>query len=113
MGACSCPVRSEPVQNQFRKFMAPPNLELDHRSGFSPGMNLGPVHGPVQLGSGSNHGSELNLTIPMPMAVTPPYDALIAHDVDLYDVDLYDVGHYMSVVYSLESLDRIYIGPLS
>ena len=34
------------------------------------------------------------------MAVTPPYDALIAHDVDLYDVD-----HYMSVVCSLESMD--------
>ena len=34
------------------------------------------------------------------MAVTLPYDALIAHDVDLYDVD-----HYMPVVYSLESMD--------
>ena len=38
--------------------------EPDQWSGSSSALNLGPVHGPVQLGSGSNHGFELNLTIP-------------------------------------------------
>ena len=63
MGACSGPVRSEPVQNPFNKNPGPPNREPDHRSGSSQTLNLGPNHGQVRLGSGSNHGSELNLSI--------------------------------------------------
>ena len=34
-------------------------------------MNLGPNHGQVLLGSGSNHGSEPNITIPI-LQVLPP-----------------------------------------
>ena len=53
------PVRSEPVQNPFDTMLGPLNREPDHRSGSSQGMNLGPNHGQVRLGSELN-----NLTIP-------------------------------------------------
>jgi hypothetical protein len=55
-----------PVQNPFGHNPLAPDLEPDHRSGSSPAPNLGPDHGQVRHGSGSNHGSELNLTIPIP-----------------------------------------------
>jgi hypothetical protein len=54
-----------PVQNPFGHNPLAPDLEPDHRSGSSLSLNLGPDHGQVRLGSGSNHGSELNLTIPI------------------------------------------------
>jgi hypothetical protein len=38
-------------------------------------MNLGPNHGPVQLGSDSNQGSELNLTIAILTATKPKVSA--------------------------------------
>ncbi len=41
-----------------------PNFELDHQSGSSLGMNLGLDHSQVWPGSGSNQGSEPNLTTP-------------------------------------------------
>jgi hypothetical protein len=53
-----------PVQNPFGHNPLAPDLKPDHRSGSSLSLNLGPDHGQVRLGSGSNHGSELNLTIP-------------------------------------------------
>ena len=62
--ACLGPVRSEPVRNGFSNMMTPLNLEPDRRSGSAQGMNLEPNHGPVRLGSGSDHGSEPNLTTP-------------------------------------------------
>jgi Protein tyrosine and serine/threonine kinase len=49
--------------------LSTPDLEPDHRSGPSPAPNLGPNHGQVLLGSGSNHGSEPNLTIPTLKAI--------------------------------------------
>ena len=52
------------VQNPFGKTLGPLNREPDRWSGSPKGMNLGPNHGQVQLGSGSNQGSEPNLTIP-------------------------------------------------
>ena len=67
MGAYSGPVRSEPVQNPFDKNPGPLNRGPDHRSGSFQSMNLGPNHGQVQLGSGSNQGSEPNRTNPMPL----------------------------------------------
>ena len=63
MGACPGPVRSKLVQNPFNKNPGPPNREPDHRSGSSQIPNLGLNHGQVRLGSGSNHGSEPNLSI--------------------------------------------------
>ena len=63
--ACLGPVRSEPVRNGFSNMMTPLNLEPDRRSGSAQGMNLEPNHGPVRLGSGSDHGSEPNLTTPI------------------------------------------------
>ena len=49
----------------FDKTLGPLNQEPDHRSGSSQAPNLGPDHGQVQLGSGSNQGSELNLSNPI------------------------------------------------
>ena len=62
--ACLGPVWSEPVRNGFSNMMTPPNLEPDRRSGSAQGTNLELNHGPVRLGSGSDHGSEPNLTTP-------------------------------------------------
>jgi hypothetical protein len=64
LGACSGPVRSECIQNAFKKTPGPLDREPDHRSGSPQGINLGLNHGQVRLGSGSNQGSEPNLTIP-------------------------------------------------
>jgi len=54
-----------PVQNPFGHNPLALDLEPDHQSSSSLSLNLGPDHGQVRLGSGSNHGSELNLTIPI------------------------------------------------
>ena len=51
-----------------------PNREPDHRSGSSTGPNPEPDHGQVRLGSGSNQGSEPNLTIPTIEYVMSCYD---------------------------------------
>jgi hypothetical protein len=64
-GTCFGPVRSERGPNVFENFPAPLNLELDHRSGSAQAPNFELNHGPVRVGSGSNHGSEPNLTIPI------------------------------------------------
>jgi hypothetical protein len=64
MGACPGPVWFEPVQNPFNKTPGPLNREPDHQSGSSQGTNIEPNHSQVRLGSGSNQGSEPNLTIP-------------------------------------------------
>jgi hypothetical protein len=64
MGACSGPVWVRTRLEQVLKMLATLNLELDHRSGSSQGTNLEPNYGQVWLGSGSNQGSEPNLTIP-------------------------------------------------
>jgi hypothetical protein len=61
-----------PVQNPFGHNPLALDLEPDHRSGSSLSLNLGPDHGQVRLGSGSNHGSELNLTIPTAHQVHAP-----------------------------------------
>jgi hypothetical protein len=58
-----------PVQNAFGHNPLAPDLEPDRWSGSSPGLNLGPDHGQVRLGSGSNQGSELNLTIPNAVSI--------------------------------------------
>ena len=63
MGTCSGLVQSEPIQNPFNKNPGPLNREPDHRSGSSQILNLELNHGQVRLGSGSNHGSEPNLSI--------------------------------------------------
>jgi hypothetical protein len=65
VGACSGPIRSEPVLNGFGKFPPSLNLEPDRRSGSIKAPNLGPDHGPVRPSSGSNQGSEPNLSIPI------------------------------------------------
>jgi hypothetical protein len=56
--------RSKPVQNRFGHNLLAPDRKPDHWSGSPPGPNLELDHGQVRLGSGSNHGSEPNLTIP-------------------------------------------------
>ncbi len=58
--------RSRPVLNGFSKLLVTLDREPDRRSGSPQGMNLRPDHGQVQTRpwSGSDHGSELNLTIP-------------------------------------------------
>ena len=63
-GASNGPVRVRTRSERVLKILLAPDREPDHRSGSSPAPNLGPDHGQVRLGSGSNHGSELNLTIP-------------------------------------------------
>jgi len=58
--------RSEPVRtrpNRFDDFCILPNRKLDRRSGLPHVPNFEPDFGPVRKGSGSNHGSELNLAI--------------------------------------------------
>ena len=64
-GASSGPVWVRTRSERVLKILLAPDREPDHRSGSSSALNLGPNHGQVQLGSGSNHGSELNLTIPI------------------------------------------------
>jgi hypothetical protein len=66
MGACSGLVRSEPVLNRFYITPGPLNREPNHWSGSQIMVNLGLNHSSVRLGSGSNQGSEPNLTIPEP-----------------------------------------------
>jgi hypothetical protein len=63
-GAPSGPVRVRTRSERVLKTLLTPDLEPDHWSGPSPAPNLGPNRGQVLLGSGSNHGSEPNLTIP-------------------------------------------------
>jgi hypothetical protein len=64
MGAPAVRFGFGPVQNGFSKILSSLNLEPDRRSGSFPAPNLGPDHGQVREGSGSNHGSEPNLTNP-------------------------------------------------
>ena len=63
-GASNGPVRVRTRSERVLKILWAPDREPDRWSGSSSALNLGPDHGPVQQGSGSNHGSELNLTIP-------------------------------------------------
>jgi hypothetical protein len=64
IGACLGLVQSKCIQNAFKKTLGPLDQEPDQWSGSPQGMNLGLNHGQVWLGSGSNQGSEPNLTIP-------------------------------------------------
>jgi hypothetical protein len=51
-------VRVKPGSDRFRPIVHPLNLDPDLRFGSGNSLNLGPNLGPVQAGSGSNHGSE-------------------------------------------------------
>jgi hypothetical protein len=64
MGAPNGLVQVRTRSERVLKIMSTLNLELDHRSDSSPAPNLGLDHGQVLQGSGSNHSSKLNLTIP-------------------------------------------------
>ena len=63
-GTSNGPVRVRTRSERVLKILWAPDQEPDQWSGSSSALNLGPDHGPVQQGSGSNHGSEPNLTIP-------------------------------------------------
>ena len=63
-GASTGPVRVRTRSEQVLQIMLTPNLEPDQRSGSPPALNLGPDHGQVRQGSGSNQGSEPNLSTP-------------------------------------------------
>ena len=63
-GALSSPVWVWTCSEQVLKILLAPDQEPDWWSSSSSALNLGLDHGPVQLGSGLNHGFKLNLTIP-------------------------------------------------
>ena len=63
-GASNGPVRVRTRSERVLQIMSTPNLEPDRRSGSPPVLNLEPDHGQVRQGSGSNQGSEPNLTTP-------------------------------------------------